>query len=110
MSSSPGSTNRQCPARRATWSPTSPTSTARELRRPGVTLHLLWEEYQQQHGGQAYKYSAFCEKYQAWARRLKRSMRQTHEAGDKLFVDYAGQTVPIVDASTNFFSSAIARL
>ena len=72
----------------------------RELRRPGVTLQLLWEEYQQQYAGQAYKYSAFCEKYKAWAQRLKRSMRQNHEAGDKLFVDYAGQTVPIVDAST----------
>ena len=47
----------------------------RELRRPGVTLQLLWEEYQQQHSGQAYKYSAFCEKYKAWARRLQRSMR-----------------------------------
>ena len=78
----------------------------RELRRPGVTLQLLWEEYQQQHAGQAYKYSAFCEKYQAWARRLKRSMRQTHEAGDKLFVDYAGQTVPIVDASTGEITQA----
>lgn len=78
----------------------------RELRRPGVTLQLLWEEYQQQHGGQAYKYSAFCEKYQAWSRRLKRSMRQTHEAGDKLFVDYAGQTVPIVDASTGEIAQA----
>ena len=72
----------------------------RELRRPGVTLQLLWEEYQQQHGGQAYKYSAFCEKYKAWARRLQRSMRQTHTGGDKLFVDYAGQTVPVVDAET----------
>lgn len=71
-----------------------------ELRRPGVTLQLLWEEYQQQHGGKAYKYSAYCEKYKAWARSLKRSMRQTHEGGDKLFVDYAGQTVPIVDTST----------
>lgn len=71
-----------------------------ELRRPGVTLQLLWEEYQRQHGGKAYKYSAYCEKYKAWARSLKRSMRQTHEGGDKLFVDYAGQTVPIVDAST----------
>ena len=71
-----------------------------ELRRPAVTLQLLWEEYQQQHGGKAYKYSAYCEKYKAWARNLKRSMRQTHEGGDKLFVDYAGQTVPIVDAST----------
>ncbi len=78
----------------------------RELRRPGVTLQLLWEEYQQQHAGQAYKYSAFCEKYKAWARGLKRSMRQTHEAGDKLFVDYAGQTVPIVDASTGEITQA----
>lgn len=77
-----------------------------ELRRPGVTLQLLWEEYQQQHGGQAYKYSAFCEKYKAWARRLKRSMRQSHEAGDKLFVDYAGQTVPIVDAHTGEITPA----
>jgi transposase len=67
----------------------------RELRRPGVTLQLLWEEYQQQHAGQAYKYSAFCEKYKAWARRLQRSMRQTHTGGD-----YAGQTVPVVDADT----------
>ena len=72
----------------------------RELRRPGVTLQLLWEEYQHQHAGQAYKYSAFCEKYKAWARLLQRSMRQNHEAGDKLFVDYAGQTVPVVDAGT----------
>jgi len=78
----------------------------RELRRPGVTLQLLWEEYQQQHAGQAYKYSAFCEKYKTWARGLKRSMRQTHQAGDKLFVDYAGQSVPIVDASTGEISQA----
>jgi transposase len=78
----------------------------RELRRPGVTLQLLWEEYQQQHAGQAYKYSAYCEKYQAWSRQLKRSMRQTHEAGDKLFVDYAGQSVPIVDASTGEITQA----
>lgn len=71
-----------------------------ELRRPGVTLQLLWEEYQQQHQGSAYKYSAFCLKYQQWAKRLNRSMRQIHEGGDKLFVDYAGQTVPVVNAST----------
>src|SRR5881397_3885025 len=70
------------------------------------TLQLLWEEYQQQHQGVAYKYSAFCEKYQQWAKRLKRSMRQTHEAGDKLFVDYAGQTVPLVDASTGEITQA----
>ena len=77
-----------------------------ELKRAGVTLQLLWEEYQRQHQGAAYKYSAFCEKYQQWARRLKRSMRQSHEAGDKLFVDYAGQTVPVVDASTGEITQA----
>lgn len=77
-----------------------------ELKRAGVTLQLLWEEYQRQHQGAAYKYSAFCEKYQQWAKRLKRSMRQTHEAGDKLFVDYAGQTVPVVDASTGEITQA----
>ncbi|ALT77387.1 IS21 family transposase [Paucibacter sp. KCTC 42545] len=77
-----------------------------ELKRPGVTLQLLWEEYQAQHQGQAYKYSAFCEKYQQWAQRLRRSMRQTHEAGDKLFVDYAGQTVPMVDAATGEITQA----
>ena len=71
-----------------------------ELKRPGVTLQLLWEEDQREHGGRAYKYTAFCTKYRAWAASLKRSMRQTHLAGDKLFIDYAGQTVPIVDAQT----------
>lgn len=77
-----------------------------ELKRAGVTLQLLWEEYQRQHQGQAYKYSAFCMKYQQWAKSLKRSMRQTHEAGDKLFVDYAGQTVAVIDASTGEITQA----
>ena len=71
-----------------------------ELKRPGVTLQLLWEEYQQQHQGVAYKYTSFCVKYAAWAKTLKRSMRQTHVAGEKVFLDYAGQTMPIVDAAT----------
>ena len=70
-----------------------------ELKRSGVTLQLLWEEYQQ--GNElAYKYTAFCIKYRAWAAGLKRSMRQIHVAGEKMFVDYAGPTVPIVDAAT----------
>jgi transposase len=71
-----------------------------ELKRPGVTLLLLWEEYRACCGEQAYRYSAFCEKYRAFARGLKRSMRQMHLAGERLFVDYAGQTVAIVDALT----------
>jgi transposase len=75
-----------------------------ELKRPGVTLQLLWEEYRAHCGDgpgqQAYRYSAYCEKYRAWAKRLKRSMRQIHPGGERLFVDYAGQTVPVVDAAT----------
>lgn len=71
-----------------------------ELKRPGVTLQLLWEEYRERCGEQAYRYSAYCEKYRAWAKKLKRSMRQVHPAGERLFVDYAGQTVPLVDALT----------
>jgi transposase len=74
-----------------------------ELKRPGVTLQLLWEEYQRgrSEGGEAaYKYTSFCVKYRAWASSLKRSMRQTHVAGERLFVDYAGQTVPVIDASS----------
>jgi transposase len=69
-----------------------------ELKRPGVTLQLLWEEYRASAIDQAYRYSAFCDKYRAWAKRLKRSMRQLHPGGERLFVDYAGQTVPVVDA------------
>ena len=60
-----------------------------------VTLQLLWEEYLERHGDAAYRRSAFCEGYRRWERRLKRSMRQRHFAGEKLFVDYAGRTVPI---------------
>jgi transposase len=71
-----------------------------ELKRPGVTLQLLWEEYRAGAGEQAYRYSAFCDKYRDWARRLKRSMRQIHPGGERLFVDYAGQTIPVVNAAT----------
>ena len=76
-----------------------------ELKRPGVTLMLLWEEYASGNA-QAYKYTSFCIKYRAWAQSLKRSMRQVHGAGEKLFVDYAGQTVPIIDAVTGEISAA----
>ncbi len=76
-----------------------------ELKRPGVTLQLLWEEYAR--GNRlAYKYTSFCIKYRAWVVSLARSMRQTHVAGEKLFVDYAGQTVPIIDAATGEITPA----
>lgn len=64
-----------------------------------VTLQLLWEEYAQAHGAGAYRRSAFCQFYRRWEQRLKRSMRQRHFAGEKLFVDYAGRTVPIYGRS-----------
>jgi transposase len=67
-----------------------------ELRRKGVTLNVLWEEYVAGHVGEpTYCYSQFCHRYRAWAATLKRSMRQTHRAGEKLFADFAGSTVPI---------------
>lgn len=72
----------------------------RELKRNGVTLALLWEEYRQAQGEAAYQYSRFCELYREYVKRLKRSMRQTHRAGEKLFVDFAGDTVPIIDAGS----------
>ena len=71
----------------------------RELRKPGVTLALLWEEYRAGHP-QGYGYSWFCERYRGWAGRLKPTMRQVHIAGEKLFVDFAGQTVEVFDPTT----------
>ena len=67
----------------------------RELKRKHVTLQILWDEYiERQPGG--YRYSRFCELYRAWASRLSVTMRQSHAGGDKLFVDYAGDTVPVI--------------
>jgi transposase len=71
----------------------------RELRRPGVTLMLLWEEYRAREPG-GYGYSRWCELYRAWEGRLSPTMRQAHPAGERLFVDYAGQTVEVVDGRT----------
>ena len=71
-----------------------------------VTLKLLWEEYRERHGAQAYRYSAFCTAYREWQSLLRRSMRQRHYAGEKLFVDYAGPTVPIIHAATGATSAA----
>jgi transposase len=71
----------------------------RELRRPGVTLQLVWEEHRAAHP-EGYGYSRFCELYRAWEGRLSPTMRQTHVAGERLFVDYAGTTLDVIDAST----------
>ena len=71
----------------------------RELRRKGVTLDLLWQEYKAEHPD-GYRYSSFCDHYRQWVGRLAVSLRQTHSPGEKLFIDYAGPTVPIVDPMT----------
>ncbi len=69
-----------------------------ELRRKGVTLTLLWEEYQvANEGRRTWAYTQFCEHYRAYAKTLRRSMRQQHRAGEKLFVDYAGPTLELAD-------------
>ncbi len=72
----------------------------RELRRKNVTLSLLWEEYRASHPDDGYGYSRFCELYRRWEGRLTPVMRQHHVAGDKLFVDYAGDTLDVVDPKT----------
>ncbi|ELN8993512.1 hypothetical protein RZT35_005299 [Salmonella enterica] len=64
-----------------------------ELRKKGVTRHLLWEEYCQRMPVRAYSYSQFCYRYHAWCQLQKRSMRQQHFAGEKCFIDYCGPTV-----------------
>ncbi|MCG8556275.1 MAG: IS21 family transposase, partial [Proteobacteria bacterium] len=68
---------------------------AQELRKKGVTLRLLWEEYHASHG-EAYRYSWFCEAYRQWKKTIDPVMRQEHKAGEKLFVDWAGQTRTVV--------------
>ena len=77
----------------------------RELKGKGVTLMLLWEEYKAAHPN-GVMYSAFCDRYRAWCGQLDVVMRQDHRAGDKLFVDYAGQTVPIVNRDTGEVTNA----
>src|SRR5215831_16895037 len=67
----------------------------RELKRKHVTLQILWDEYIER-CPDGYRYSRFCELYRNWASRLSVTMRQTHAGGDKLFVDYAGDTVPVI--------------
>ncbi|MEN9480680.1 MAG: hypothetical protein RLZZ298_2075 [Pseudomonadota bacterium] len=71
----------------------------RELRRKGVTLDLLWQEYKGEHPD-GFQYSSFCDHYRVWAGRLSLSLRQTHAPGEKLFIDYAGPTVPVTDPMT----------
>ena len=69
---------------------------AQDLKKPGVTLMILWEEYRAVHPA-GYGYSRFCELFRSFERRLSPTMRQEHVAGDKVFVDYSGKKLSIVD-------------
>ncbi len=71
----------------------------RELKRPGVTLQILWEEYRSEHAT-GYGYSRFCDLFREFERRLSPTMRQHHAAGEKVFVDYSGKKLAIVDPRT----------
>ena len=64
-----------------------------------VTLQLLWEEYRQENPD-GYRYSRFCELYQRWRSKLDVVLRQEHKAGEKMFVDWAGATIPVYDRLT----------
>src|SRR5437016_4410413 len=70
-----------------------------ERRKPGVTLELLHLEYLEQHPD-GYRYTQFCEVYRRWLQRRGLSMRQVHRAGEKCFVDYAGQKPKIIEPTT----------
>ena len=77
----------------------------KDLKRKGVTLALLWEEYKAIHPD-GYQYSRFCDLYRAWRLKLDVTMRLDHKAGEKLFVDYAGQTMEVIDPETGEVRSA----
>lgn len=70
-----------------------------ERGKKGVTLLLLWQEYRLVHPD-GYGYSQYCNLYKDWRKGLEVSMRQTHKPGEKLYVDYAGQKLEIIDPST----------
>src|SRR5439155_23641489 len=72
---------------------------SRELKRPGVNLMVLWEEYRDAHP-EGYGYSRFCDLYREFEKKLSPVMRQHHAAGDRVFVDYSGKKAPIVDPVT----------
>ena len=70
-----------------------------ELKRRGVTLALLWQEYLAEHPA-GYSYTRYCELHRAWKKTVSATMRQTHLAGEKLFVDWAGDTIGVIDPAT----------
>lgn len=78
------------------------------LKRKGMTRQLVWEEYCDVYPNNSYSRSQFCHRYSEWCKKQKRSMRQHHKGGEKLFIDYAGLTVPVVCKETG--ESATAQI
>ncbi|MEW6116918.1 MAG: IS21 family transposase [Nitrospirota bacterium] len=76
-----------------------------DLRKKGVTLQLLWLEYKEKYP-EGYQYSQFCERYRRWEKTVDVTLRQEHKAGEKMFVDFAGHTIPIVDSTTGEVTDA----
>jgi transposase len=93
--------DKQPPRVRPDW-----TEVHQQMKRKGVTLLLLWQEYKEQHPESSYQYSQFAHHYRQWRATLDVVMRQTHRAGEKLFVDYAGQTVEVNDRHSGEVRSA----
>lgn len=77
-----------------------------ELKKKGVTKQLLWQEYVERNAANHYSYPQLCRIYNDWLSRQQPSMRQTHTYGEKLFIDYCGPTVPIVNPDTGEFRGA----
>jgi len=81
----------------------------RELRKKGVTRQLLWEEYRAAEV-QGYRYSQYCERYRRWTKALTPVLRIAHKAGEKMFVDYAGMTVPYTERETGEAREAAVKV
>jgi len=92
-------------AKRETPAPDFAAMHAELLRHKHLTLDLLWQEYKQAYP-EGYQYSRFCELYRRWAHKLDIVLRQEHRAGEKMFVDHAGPTVPVVDGETGIAHEA----
>ena len=97
---------RDVPARSQRYGAPDTAAIHQELKKKGVTLQLLWEEYRARDPEHSYHYAQFCVYYRRYRDSLARSLRQTHRAGEKLFVDYAGQTVPVVDGDSGEIHAA----
>ena len=76
-----------------------------ELKKKHVTKQLLWEEYKAA-TADGYQYSAFCLHYARWASKLQLTMRQEHRVGEKLFIDFSGDGIDIIDPKTGEVTSA----